>query len=326
MFLRKPFFFLLTVCLNALTVAQDLRGSQRRSLVLCWLFDCPNRDDNNEKNNNNSDSDNNRNSTNNSNSTSVSPKDESDNDDTGFLNKVWCGIFRNCEDKTNKPVSEIATDVVNSTDGSNPIQEALNASQGSDTPLQDFFSQLLGQDESDEPVRDFLEEAFNRSDTVLLDFVAELFETVQNVSAEGFVSQVFNGTQPVGSYVTDWLTEDVFGDLNCTDEGPTCAYSIEGDEGVWVCRSIQNPFKLDSPPVNQTLCSPPNFTFVDNDRCGSCDGNYPTPCTCSCDFVEGNGDGVLVTLDGGVTQQCVNKNWATGALVTFDALSCFTAC
>lgn len=318
MTLRKiPLFFFVVLCLDALTrtCAQELRRPGERSMVFCWLFDCPGRNNNNNNNNN-----------------STSSSTTESNNDRGWIsetvNNIWCGVFRTCEDKSNSssPVGEIVQDAANASDGSTPIRDAFNASRGSDTPLRDFFGKLLGQEESTTPVRDFMEEAYNRTDAPLLDFIAELYETVQNVSAQGFVSQIVNGTAPVGTFVSEWLTEDVFGNLNCSEPaGPTCAYNLEGDEGVWVCRSIKNPFKLDSDPVNRTLCSPPNFSFVNNDQCGSCDGTYPTPCTCLCDF-QGTGDGVLVTLDGGTSRECVNADWATGALVSFDSLRCVTAC
>lgn len=330
MALRTHSFFLLTVlCLNTLTwaSAQDLRGSQPRgrSLFLCWLLGCPGRDKEDSSNNsNNKDSNNSTDKDNNS-------KPPEATTERGWMtetvSEVWCGVFRTCKDKPNNtdPVSEIAGDITNTTDGSKPVAEAWNASKDSDTPLKDFFAKLLDQDGSSEPVRDFVEEAYNRTDAPLLDFVAELFDTVQNVSAEGFVSQVFNGTKPVQSYVSEWMTEEVFGNLNCSSAGPKCAYNIEGDEGVWVCRSLSNPFKLNSEPVNQTICSPANFTFINNDKCGSCDGTYPTPCTCSCDF-QATKDGVLVALDGSPSRQCVDKGWATSSLVSFESFKCVTEC
>ncbi|GAX10947.1 hypothetical protein FisN_2Lh477 [Fistulifera solaris] len=334
---RTLSFFLLVVALftSSLTwtSAQELRGGNRfqgRGLVLCWLFNCPDRDTENNNSNNDSNSENNINN---------EEEDDKDNNSkpepivergwmTDTVSDIWCGLFRVCDDnKDDKPdpVSEIAGDIANTTDDSKPIAEAWNASKDSDTPLRDFFGELLNQEDSSEPVRDFVEEAYNRTDAPLLDFVAELFDTVQNVTAESFVNQVFNGTKPVQNYVSQWMTEDVFGNLNCTSAGPRCAYNLEGDEGVWVCRSVRNPFKLNSEPVNETLCSAPDYSFVDNDKCGSCDGIYPTPCTCSCDFQATN-DGVFVTLDGSSKRQCVNKAWATSSLVSFDSFKCVTEC
>ena len=322
-------FVLIALCLTAST-AQDLRGSppqQQRGLFLCWLLGCPGRDKDDSNSNNNQE--NNTEEENNPNKPSEATTERGWMTET--VSDVWCTLFRTCKDKPNNtdttgPVSEITNDITNTSDGSKPIQEAWNASKDSDTPLKDFFGKLLNQEDSSEPVRDFVEEAYNRTDAPLLDFVAELFETVQNnVSAEGFVNQVFNGTKPVQSYVSEWMTEEVFGNLNCTSAGPTCAYNLEGEKGVWVCRSLRNPFMLNSEPVNQTLCSPANFSFVDNDTCGSCDGTYPTPCTCSCDL-EATNDGVLVTLDGSSTEQCVNKAWATSSLVSFDSFQCVTEC
>jgi hypothetical protein len=288
------FALLSAVFLARFTGAQqelrDLPEPQReRSLMFGWLFGTSHDDD--------ADADN----------------------DRGFFSTVWCRIFSNCADDVTpeNALNDLVEDILNTTDGSAPISDAINATEGSETPLRDFLSQLLHQPDSDTPVRDFIDEAFNRSDTPFLEFLSALFDTLTGTPVQNFVDDLMNGTtSPLQDALEDWFGDEIFADLNCSaaENAPPCAYNVDGDEGVWVCRTLFSPF--DGNTTNMTHCAVPKYTFQNNDQCGSCDGTYPTLCTCTC-TVDTAGDGVYITIDGGVEVQCVNAKWANNALNRF---------
>lgn len=248
----------------------------------------------------------------------------------GFVTDTFCGLF-GCtknEDGNTNPFEKIVDDLTNFTDGKNPIGDAWDGAKDSETPLRDFLGELLGQPNSKRPVRDFMEEAFNRTDTPILDFLAQLFQTEKDVPPiERFVSDLINGSlSPLQDAIVGWVGDEIFADLNCTAPAntPACAYNLDGDEGVWVCRTLFNPFKRsggDEDAQKTTHCARPGFTLKDNDVCGSCDGAYPEPCTCKC-TADGITDGVLVKLNQIEGAQCVNAKWATSALNMFKVLEC----
>jgi hypothetical protein len=261
-------------------------------------------------------------------------RDNDDNEENGnrpggFFGGLFCAIFR-CEDNPDdNPVSEIIDDILNETDGSDPIGEAVNASKGSDTPLRDFFAELLGQPGSETPWQDWIKEAYNRSDAPLVSFLRDLFDTLSGEKAQDFVETIFNGsTSPLQEAIGDWIGDQIFENLNCTQpaEAPVCAYSIDGNEGIWACRTFYNPFTGEK--YNTTVCSPANYTLKGNDVCGSCDGTYPSQCPCTCDVnTTGANDGVLITLESEPgSRQCVNAKWAVTALNMYPDVECITTC
>jgi hypothetical protein len=244
-----------------------------------------------------------------------------------FFGNLLCGIFNTCDDEDSNPVEDLINDILNTTDGNTPISDALNATEGSETPLRDFLGELLDQPDSDQPVRDFIDEALNRSDAPFLDFVADLFDSLSGTPITNFVEDLINGTtSPLQDAIEGWLQDEVFEELNCaaSTNAPPCAYNVDGDEGVWICRTLYNPIKLGT-AANMTHCAVPKFTLQDNDQCGSCDGTYPTPCTCPCD-VDTAGDGVYITREGEQDKQCVNAKWANNALNRYNTVACVTEC
>jgi hypothetical protein len=298
---RAVHFALFAVSIG-FTGAQELRGvpdkQGERSLALGWLFG--------------------------------SNDDNANDNGRGFFGNLWCSIFNTCGDEdTPNPIGDLVNDILNTTDGSAPIRDALNATKGSETPLGDFLGELLDQPDSDQPVRDFIDEAFNRSDAPFLNFIADLFDTLSGTPIRNFVDDLVNGTQsPLQDAIEDWLQDEVFEDLNCVapDNAPPCAYNVDGDEGVWICRTLYNPLKLGI-SANTTHCAVPKFTLQNNDQCGSCDGTYPTPCTCTCDVdTAGAGDGVYITIEGEQEKQCVNAKWANNALNRYNTVACVTEC
>jgi hypothetical protein len=241
----------------------------------------------------------------------------------GFIADVFCTVFSTCDDEKD-PLTDLITDIFNTTDGSTPISDAIDATQGSETPLRDFLGELLDQPDSDQPVLDYLDEALNRSDAPFLDFVADLFDSLSGTPITNFVEDLINGTtSPLQDAIEGWLQDEVFEELNCVaaTNAPDCAYNVDGDLGVWVCRTLFSPF--DGNTANMTHCAVPQYTLQNNDKCGSCDGTYPTPCTCAC-TVDTDGDGVYITREG--DQACVNAKWANNALNRFDTVACVTVC
>lgn len=305
--------------------AQELRAgaaaldtpSQERTLWLGWLFG----------NNDNNDNDNDENDGNKN-------KNDSGNNGRGFFQNIWC-LFASCEDNDDNddsnPVTDLVKDILNTSDGSTPIRDAFNKSRDSETPLKDFLGELLDQPDSDTPVSDFIDRALNRSDAPFLDFIAALFNTTENTPISLFVRNLINGTEsPLEDAITDWLGSEVFEEKDCRstlpDDVPECAYNINGDAGVWICRTLYNP--LDGSKQESTACAVPKFTLKNNDVCGSCNGMYPQQCPCACsvnDDDDDTMDGVYVTLQGATEKSCVNAKWALGARVTFESVRCVAA-
>ena len=254
--------------------------------------------------------------------------DDDDTNDRGVFGDFLCSLFNSCEDdggsSSSNPVGDLIDDILNTSDGSTPVRDAIDATRNSETPLKDFLRELLDQPNSDTPVRDFIGEALNRTDAPFLDFIAELFNTTDGgTPIVDFVTDLLNGTEsPLESALSNWFGSEIFEEKNCTNVGaPACAYNIDGELGVWICRTWYNPFNGKEESV--TDCAVPQFTLKDNDVCGSCDNTYPAPCPCSCD-ADGK-PGVYVTLSGQTGRQCVNEDWATGARNRFEQVTCVAA-
>lgn len=323
MFFRRSFFYFVIAVMAIIATShpslaqEELRDAvdddttatitMERSLLFNWLFGRKRDDD---------------------------EQTESNTNDRGFFGKLVCGIF-GCDNEESgaRPVSDFINNLFNSTNANgtgSAIQEAFNASKNSETPLRDFIAELLNQPNSRTPVRDFVKEAFNRTDTPLLDFIAEVFNSSGSNSVATFVESVFNGTtSPIREALDEWIKEEAFGELNCTkpEGAPTCGYNIDGEEGIWICRTLYNPFRRNE-ETKVTHCAVPRFTLKFNDECGSCDGTYPTPCPCACD-TNGNGfdDGVYILVEGEPSsKQCVNSRWAVTAVLRFDKVICATDC
>ena len=248
-----------------------------------------------------------------------------------WWNSIFGGGGGDDDDENNNedPFSSILEDLNNLTDTIfSPIQDAFDAAEDSEEPLLDFLRELLDQPASQEPVRDFIKEAFNRTDTPVLDFLAELFNATTTSAVDDFVRDILDGnTNPLQNFINNIAGEAVFEPKDCSVENagaPVCAYNWAGDEGVWVCRTLYNT--LTGKPMKETICAPPEFTLKDNDVCGSCDGTYPEPCNCDCDLNNGmdqSGAGTYVEL--GPTTQCVDSKWATGNVGRFE-LECQEQC
>jgi hypothetical protein len=116
----------------------------------------------------------------------------------------------------------------------------------------------------------------------------------------------------------------IFGDLfdaeacgDATEEEDGCVTSF-GQQGVWVCRTLHNPFTGTSSSHN--VCANPNFVFADSDECGCCGGTCPSPCECSCDLNEED-DQAGVLVKGIFFTWCKDPKWALP-----DFMSCDDSC
>jgi hypothetical protein len=150
------------------------------------------------------------------------------------------------------------------------------------------------------------------------------------------------GELPIGamsamwSLFVNWTSSIQYGDLQCpssdtaNDSEPVCAATLEGDVGVWVCRSLINPFNGASQPI--TLCADGNQTIGEVDTCGCCDGSCPTVCGCLCTTFMGE-DGVRVLINATMmglqepAEVCIDSKLAVSIVGGFDnTFACVMNC
>lgn len=108
-----------------------------------------------------------------------------------------------------------------------------------------------------------------------------------------------HGTDPLIFDEPAWITME-----NC-NTGPTCAYNWQGDEGIWVCRTLFDPFSGES---KETTACIDSTKAVEKDECGCCGGECPSACECTCAMMDG-AEGVLVqptaTVDAEHFRHCL---------------------
>lgn len=128
-------------------------------------------------------------------------------------------------------------------------------------------------------------------------------------------------------FMEGWLEDLTLGELSCdVPLEPECAWNLRGDAGVWVCRTLYNPFTGE--PSSETDCVNPEWTVATTDICGFCEGFTPEVCECPCETRLGE-EGVLVELtkpNGNVTERCFETSKAVTAVNRLEEISCKEVC
>jgi hypothetical protein len=159
----------------------------------------------------------------------------------------------------------------------------------------------------------------------LSDVIQILMEVMNQLSGQ------FGAGSIMQDMILGWLNEIEFEPKDCPSTEPplpACAYNPAGDEGIWVCRTLANPFTQQNHSL--TMCVYENHTLA-ADECGYCNEFTPSICTCPCD----DGAGVSVTVtpelpmlpDANVTfDVCMDPKIAVSAVSNMPWLSCSTSC
>jgi hypothetical protein len=140
----------------------------------------------------------------------------------------------------------------------------------------------------------------------------------------------------LGAFIAGWTSSIEYGGLSCplsgsnTSDEPACAATPNGDLGVWVCRSLTNPFTGESQSLS--VCADSNHTIVAVDKCGCCGGSCPQVCECTCTTPFGD-EGVRVAMIGtmmgevAAIEVCMDSKFAVGLIgASGDVARCVTNC
>jgi hypothetical protein len=161
--------------------------------------------------------------------------------------------------------------------------------------------------------------------------IAELLQVIMSLvqsGGDGGGNGITNPENSLQTLLSEWLGALEMTNLRCGTQDqstlPVCAWNLQGEAGVWVCRSIYNPETGVRESVN--TCAHPELAFATLDQCGACPAETNAPeiveCTCPCTTTNGEtGVGMNVM---GFMERCYAAGIVNTAVNNMPFVECTT--
>jgi hypothetical protein len=203
----------------------------------------------------------------------------------------------------------------------------LGGGEDASGQLQQFLDSLLAETEFPQDLLNDGEGGGNGGD--MNEMIAELLQVIMSMVQGGGVGDgIMNPENGLQTMLSEWLGALQMEDLGCGTQDqsalPDCAWNLQGEAGVWVCRSIYNPGTGVRESIN--ACAHPQLSFATLDQCGACpvEANAPEIVECTCPCTTNNGETGVGLNVMGFMERCYAAGIVNTAVNSMPFVDCTT--